>query len=533
VCTYGLAGPACACPEGFTPTDPGDWSKGCRRLFDLRCGEEVYFAELPNVDYWGFDRNFKANISFEACRKICLDDCNCEAFGYKKGGEGMCYAKNSLWNGRGSELKQFIYFKVPTRVGKKLNLSSVLSLRFDGHACPKQEQKASVSVYTSRYLKDTGGDKINFVYFYSFLAGLFVVEAIVIVAGYLLMFRADRAATRRVHDEGYTLVFSQFRRFTYEELSNATCDFGDELWRGASGAVYKGVLDDGRDVAVMRLAEVMPQADDVFRSELSVIGRINHMNLVRVWGFCSEHSGRLLVSEHVENGSLAKALFGGAEELTLGWRSRYKIAVGVAKGLAYLHHECLEWILHCDVKPENILLDAALEPKITGFGLVKLLSRDDEAGRAPSRVQVTRGYAAPEWALSLPITGKADVYSFGVVLLELLRGKRLSESAAADSPQGEGGRVDLQGIVAWIENQMMECQGERSEQAQWLEEFVDVQVLGDFNRLQAAAMLEVAVSCIEDDPSRRPSMNIVVEKLLSCENVGSASLRQVCPATGF
>ncbi|VAI90365.1 unnamed protein product [Triticum turgidum subsp. durum] len=534
VCAYGPAGPACACPEGFEPSDPGDWSKGCRRLFDIQCGEDVFFAELANVDYWGFDKKFRQKATIDECRQLCIDDCRCEAFAYKKGGPGFCYTKASLWNGRSADPIQFTYFKVPTRVEKKLNLSSVLRLRFDGHDCgTAQERNATVGYSPSRHLKNFSGSKIKFVYLYSFMGGLFVVEAVVIIAGYLFVFRADPAAVQRVHDDGYTLAMSHFRKFAYDELSSATSDFGEELWRGASGAVYKGVLDDGRDVAVTRLVEVTtPQAEEVFRSELSVIGRINHMNLVRIWGFCSERSHRLLVSEYVENGSLAKALFGG--EPALGWPSRYKIAVGVAKGLAYLHHECLEWILHCDMKPENVLLDADQEPKITGFGLVKLLNREEDAcGQAPSRVQGTRGYVAPEWALSLPITGKADVYSFGVVLLELLRGQRVSEWAALEGVPGddeEEARVDLQEIVAWFQDQTLECQGERSASAPWLEEFVDARLLGDFNRSQATVMLEVAVSCVDDDPSRRPSMNAVVQKLLSAQDVvGSASLRRVCP----
>uniref|UniRef100_A0A8I6YHG3 Receptor-like serine/threonine-protein kinase n=1 Tax=Hordeum vulgare subsp. vulgare TaxID=112509 RepID=A0A8I6YHG3_HORVV len=537
VCAYGPAGPACACPEGFVPSDPGDWSKGCRRLFDIQCGEDVFFAELANVDYWGFDKKFRQKATIDECQQLCIDDCRCEAFAYKKGGGGLCYTKVSLWNGRSSDPIQFTYFKVPTRVEKKLNLSSMLRLRFDGHDCSTattQERNASVGYLPSRHLKNFSGSKIKFVYLYSFIGGLFVVEAVVIIAGYLLVFRADQAAVQHVHDDGYTLAMSHFRKFAYDELSIATCDFGEELGRGASGAAYKGVLDDGRDVAVTRLMEATtPQAEEVFRSELSVIGRINHMNLVRIWGFCSERSHRLLVSEYVENGSLAKALFGG--EPALGWPSRYKIAVGVAKGLAYLHHECLEWILHCDIKPENVLLDADLEPKITGFGLVKLLSREEDAcgSKAPSRVQGTRGYVAPEWALSLPITGKADVYSFGVVLLELLRGQRVSEWAVVDgvvAGDEEVARVDLQQIVAWFQDQTLECQGDQSAPAPWLEEFVDARLLGDFDRLQAAAMLEVAVSCVEGDPSRRPSMNAVAQKLLSTQDaVGSASLRRVCP----
>ncbi|XBI39812.1 hypothetical protein VPH35_124505 [Triticum aestivum] len=536
VCAYGLAGPACACP--------GDWSKGCRRLFDVRCGEDVYFAELPNVDYWGFDYTFAEKISIDACRQMCLDDCNCEAFGYKKGGSGtgpalghgeecgrlgpsqsrgpsvcmsLCYTKISLWNGRGPEPKQFIYFKVPKRVEKKPNLSSVLRLRFDGHDCSTtQERNASVVYSPSRHLKNISGGKIKFVYFYGFLGALFVVEAVVIIAGYLFIFRGKPAAARRVDDDGYSLVMSHFRKFAYDELYNATCNFGEELWRGASGAVYKGVLDDGRDVAVTRLVEVTtPQAEEVFRSELSC--------------FCCERSHRLLVSEYAENGSLARALFDGdgGEQVVLGWQSRYKIAVGVAKGLAYLHHECLEWILHCDMKPENVLLDADLEPKITGFGLVKLLSRQEDAcDKAPSRVMGASGHVAPEWALSVPITGKADVYSFGIVLLELLRGQRFSEWTALQGVPGddEEAPVDLREIVAWFKDKTLECQCEGLAPAPWLEEFVDARLLGDFNRSQTTVMLEVAVSCVQDDPSRRPSMKAVAQKLLwSQDVVGSAS----------
>ena len=500
VCAY-LPALACSCPEGFVASDAGDWSKGCRREFDLRCGEPVYFAEMPTFDFWGFDFNYTRGLTMETCRQICLDDCNCEAFGYKMG-TGECYPKISLWNGGAPNiLKQNIFLKVPTRVK---NLSPGV-LDFHGHSCTVHEQNASVS---ASYFH-ARGNKINFVYFYSFLAVAFVVEAIFIVVGYLFVFRADPAAGRVRDEEGYALLFSQFRRFTYDELSDVTGKFSDKLGRGASGTVYKGVLDDGRSIAVKRLDD-LTQADEVFRSEMSVIGRINHMNLVRMWGYCSEHSHRILVSEFVEKGSLDKALF-GAESAVLGWHSRYKIAVGVAKGLAYLHHECLEWIVHCDVKPENILLDAELDPKITDFGLVKLLSRD-ACGRLvlSCRAQGTRGYIAPEWATGLPITGKADVYSFGVVLLELMTGQRLCNWVV----DGRGGDED---VVAWLrENKMMKLDDESSS---WMEEkFIDPRLRGDFSHLQAAAMLELAVSCVDDDPNRRPSMNAVLEKLLSLED---------------
>uniref|UniRef100_A0ACD5UWT5 Uncharacterized protein n=1 Tax=Avena sativa TaxID=4498 RepID=A0ACD5UWT5_AVESA len=337
VCTYGLGGaPVCSCAEGFVVADASDWSKGCRREFDVRCGEEVDFSPMPVADFWGFDYNYTEGLTYETCRQICLDDCNCEAFGYKRGGVGMCYPKIALWSGRISDFRQVIYLKVPRRVHK----FDPSVLRLGGHACAVREVSANTSASYLRGAMMRG--RINFVYFYFFLAGLFVMEAIFIAVGYLFVFRADPAA-RRIRDEGYSLVLSHFRRFTHDELSSATCEFSDEVARSASGAVYKGVPGDGRSVTVTKLEEVT-QADEVFRSDLSVIGRINHMNLVRIWGFCSENSHRLLVSEHVENGSFDKALFLDGEDsaVALGWQSRFGIAVGVAKGLAYLHHECLE-----------------------------------------------------------------------------------------------------------------------------------------------------------------------------------------------
>jgi serine/threonine protein kinase len=153
-----------------------------------------------------------------------------------------------------------------------------------------------------------------------------------------------------------------------------------------------------RKVAVKKLSDIH-HGETEFQHELSVIGRIYHMNLVRIWGFCSDGPHRILVSEFVENGSLDKTLFSTESLLIfLEWKQRFSIALGVAKGLAYLHHECLEWVIHCDVKPENILLDENMEPKITDFGLAKLLNRG-VSNKSISRICGTRGYIAPEWFL--------------------------------------------------------------------------------------------------------------------------------------
>jgi serine/threonine protein kinase len=308
---------------------------------------------------------------------------------------------------------------------------------------------------------------------------------------------------------GYEMITNHFRRYTYKELQRATRKFKDQIGRGASGLVYKGVLKDNRAVAVKRLAYIS-QGEEEFQHELGVIGRIYHMNLVRVWGFCSDGPHRILVFEYVENGSLDKTLFSKkGSHILLEWNERFKIALGVAKGLAYLHHECLEWVIHCDLKPENILLDEKLEPKITDFGLAKLLNRGG-TNKNVSRIHGTRGYIAPEWVSSAPITAKVDVYSFGVVLLELLKGARVSEWASDSDEEVE---MVLRRVIRMLaENLMLEG----SEQL-WIADFIDSRLNSQFNNVQARTMVKLAVSCVEEDSRKRPTMENVVQMLLSVD----------------
>ncbi|CAL5042207.1 unnamed protein product [Urochloa decumbens] len=317
-------------------------------------------------------------------------------------------------------------------------------------------------------------------------------------------------------EAGYEMITNHFRRYTYRELVTATRKFKDELGRGASGIVYKGVLKDNRVVAVKKLGDIN-QGGEEFQHELSVIGRIYHMNLVRVWGFCSDGPHRILISEYVENGSLDKTLFSvEGSEILLEWKQRFHIALGVARGLAYLHHECLEWVIHCDVKPENILLDENLESKIADFGLAKLLNRGGSNINV-SRIQGTRGYLAPEWVSSLPITAKVDVYSFGVVLLELLKGARIS-----DMEMNEDEEVEMVlGRIVRILKENLELDG--TEQS-WIPEFIDTRLNGDFNYMQARTMMKLAVSCLEEDRSRRPTMENVVQMLVSVDEVSSSTV---------
>lgn len=227
-------------------------------------------------------------------------------------------------------------------------------------------------------------------------------------------------------------------------------------------------------------------------------------------GFCSEGRYRLLVYEHVENSSLDKHIFASN---FLEWKVRFNVALRMARGLAWLHHECLEWVIHCDIKPENILLDGDFEPKIADFGLAKLSQRGGPSSEF-SRIRGTKGYMAPEWAMNLPITAKVDVYSFGVVVLEMVKGVRLSNWAVED---GEGQESEL-ARFARIVKRKIHCGDEN-----WIEDIVDPRLKGKFSKKQGEVLVEVALSCVEEDRNKRPKMDLIVQVLQDCEEESDIS----------
>ncbi|KAJ0578082.1 putative protein kinase RLK-Pelle-SD-2b family [Helianthus annuus] len=209
---------------------------------------------------------------------------------------------------------------------------------------------------------------------------------------------------------------------------------------------------------------------------------MNHMHVVRMWGFCLQKQSKLLVYEYVENLSLDKRLFSSN---FLQWKERFQVAIGIAKGLAYLHHEWLEWVIHCDVKPENILLDGALQPKIADFGLAKLSGQNSKV----TRMRGTRGYMAPEWAHNLPITAKVDVYSYGVVVLEIVKGVRLS-NASTQGPEEEEKDKEESELMRFVK---VTKKFITKEDESWIEEVIDPRLGELFSRKQAAKLVEIGL----------------------------------------
>ncbi|KAL8092407.1 G-type lectin S-receptor-like serine/threonine-protein kinase At2g19130 [Apium graveolens] len=280
--------------------------------------------------------------------------------------------------------------------------------------------------------------------------------------------------------------------FKYQDIKNSTMNFSEKIGEGGFGSVYKGTLPNSRAIAVKRLNNLY-QGEKQFRTEMSTIGQIHHINLVRLRGFCIEGEKRLLVFDYMKNGSLENYLFRENFNVFLDWKARYKIMIGIARGLGYLHEKCRDCIIHCDIKPDNILLDDEFNAKVADFGLAKLLGR--EYSHVLTTIKGTRGYMAPEWMSNEAITEKVDVYSYGKLLFEIISGRRNMEFL-------DDGNY-FPALVA----------EEVSEGEEGLMQFLDKRLKGEANSCELARACKVACWCIQDDEKIRPSMGDVIQIL--------------------
>jgi Protein kinase domain/D-mannose binding lectin len=299
-------------------------------------------------------------------------------------------------------------------------------------------------------------------------------------------------------------------RFSFEELEEITGYFRTKIGSGGFGSVYKGELADGSTVAVKKIEGVGLHGRKEFCTEIAVIGNIHHVNLVRLRGYCAQGSHRLLVYEYMNRGSLDRSLFRPTGPL-LEWNERMNVAIGAARGLAYLHSGCQPKVLHCDVKPENILLDdegKKTQVKIGDFGLAKLLT--PEQSGLFTTMRGTRGYLAPEWLSNTPISDRTDVYSFGMVLLEIIRGRKNRSERVTDgdsnysstSTESVGSKNDYFPLVAL----------EKHEQKNY-EHLADPRLEGRVEVKELERMVKAALCCLHEDPGLRPNMTSVAAML--------------------
>ncbi|CAK9161486.1 unnamed protein product [Ilex paraguariensis] len=287
--------------------------------------------------------------------------------------------------------------------------------------------------------------------------------------------------------------------FTYHELACATDSFSNAnlLGEGGFGYVHKGVLPNGKEVAIKQLKVGSGQGEREFQAEVEFINRVHHRHLVSLVGYCISESQRLLVYEFVPNKTLEFHLHGEGQP-PLNWATRMKIAVASAKGLAYLHEDCQPKIIHRDIKAANILLDYNFEAKVADFGLARFYTDTDT--HISTRVMGTFGYLAPEYALSGKLTDKSDVFSFGVMLLELITGRRPIDKAQFYLDDN---------IVDWARPLLTQALEDGN-----FDTIADPRLQKNYDSTEIARMVSCAACCVRHLARRRPRMSQVFLLLL-------------------
>ena len=453
----------CRCLPGHDFVDPNRRTLGCERNFSragCRGAKEnatfYYISTMENMT-WGDIPYFAAEMSMEECSSSCLEDCNCGAALFK--------------NNNSCQKQQF-----PLRYVRRDTADGHMAFFKVGHTALLNPPLMITS-------------KAEMVQIVLEIIGFTVLSCVALAIFGSFIFKIRVLRYKRLLHNGKLGLPEEvtLRLFTYNELKRVTKGFKEELGKGSFGAVYKGAIGKGKKlVAVKRLEKLVEEGEREFRAEMRAIGRTHHRNLVRLLGFCTEDSKRLLVYEYMSNGSLADLLFGVT--LRPHWTERLRIALDVARGILYLHEECEAPIIHCDIKPKNILMDDCWNAKISDFGLAKFLMPDQT--RTFTGARGTRGYVAPEWHKNIPISVKADVYSYGIVLLEIVCCRKNIDVNASTAEE----------IV--LSSWAFRCYAAR--------ELYKLVIGEEVDKMSLENMVQVGLWCIQEEPALRPSMKSVV-----------------------
>lgn len=505
ICSYNDSGPICGCPsENFEMVDPNDSRQGCRRKVSLdNCQGNVSMLRLDHTQFLTYfpetgTQSFFAGTS--GCSGNCLS------------GSDACYASTSLSDGTGQ-----CYQKPSGNLVSGYHSPALPSTSFV-KVCPPVAQNPPPS--SGGTVKEKSSKVPAWVVVVVILGTLIALVAF--EAGLWMWCCRNNARFGALSAQYALLEYASGApvQFSYKDLQRATKGFKEKLGAGGFGAVYRGILVNKTVVAVKQL-EGIEQGEKQFRMEVATISSTHHLNLVRLIGFCSEGRHRLLVYEFMKNGSLDNLLFlaqGNSGKL-LNWEYRFNIALGTARGITYLHEECRDCIVHCDIKPENILLDENYVAKVSDFGLAKLVNPKDHRHRTLTSVRGTRGYLAPEWIANLPITSKSDVYSYGMVLLEIVSGKRNFEVSE------ETNRKKFS-IWAYEEFEKGNIKGILDKRL--ADQEIDME--------QVMRAIQVSFWCIQEQPSQRPAMSRIVQMLEGVKEIekppAPKSLTEAAPVSG-
>ncbi|XVF70465.1 hypothetical protein PTKIN_Ptkin11bG0163700 [Pterospermum kingtungense] len=415
---YGLCGaygfcngdnsPVCSCLSGFVPKNKAEWDKepgsgGCIRKTPLNCSGDG-FMEVSGVKFPDSAQSPVNNtMDLEECKIQCLKNCSCTAYANSDISDGCQLWFGELINmehsiGRGPS----IYIRI---AGSELDRTNSLGTN-------KSTGKKTMWIVIST-----------------------VVSTMVIIVSVVLVLFVWRKKHRKKGSMGWLSENSykyenkkedlDLPLFDFTTIAHATDNFSpkNKIGEGGFGSVYKGILEDGQEIAVKRLSKGSTQGDNEFKNEVEQIAQVQHRNLVKLLGYCIQTDEKALVYEFMPNKSLDFFIFDEARSMSLDWPMRYHIIDGIARGLLYLHQDSRQRIIHRDLKAANILLDNEMNAKISDFGLARSFGEKQTAANT-SRVVGTFGYMSPEYAIDGVYSIKSDVFSFGVLVLEVVSGRR-------------------------------------------------------------------------------------------------------------
>ncbi|KAK3431974.1 hypothetical protein EUGRSUZ_E04137 [Eucalyptus grandis] len=492
-----ISSPICRCLEGFKPISDeewnrGNWTRGCLRELELNCQKSASTAASTTVKkdrFWKITQmklpdsaDYSLIDDAERCQSWCLENCTCLAYSFVNAIGCMTWSKDLLDTLQLSTGGEELFIRlvdtsagvvadtgVPTRTKLIISLSTISGIILFG---------ASISVcclskWRGKLRKMT-------------IPRLFRSVAAAIRSEKLLRETASKEQMKE--DDASKVVVYDFDSI---RLATDNFDAKNKLGQGGFGPVYKGKLSNGKEIAAKRLSSSSGQGIAEFKNEILLISKLQHRNLVRLLGSCTEREEKILVYEYLPNKSLDAFLFDSEKKAKLSWVVRFRIIEGVARGLLYLHRDSCLRVIHRDLKVSNILLDEKMNPKISDFGLARMFESSQVLVNT-HKVVGTLGYMSPEYAMGGAFSEKSDVYSFGVLLLEIISSKK---NTSLDYP---GQHLNLL-AYAWH----LWCEGRGLD-------LMDAAIANAFSALEVMRCIQVGLLCTQDHAIDRPNMSAVV-----------------------